>query len=123
MMHELEHWLLGIEQHSAMKLKRCPLCITRGCLAQFKQAAVQGLVRATVLKLGMGCREHFTLKQREVEDCCSKWTAECSNKGIQKQMKAALADINKGFKTLLKGKQSQQQAATPSLAAQIINLF
>ncbi|KAK9821525.1 hypothetical protein WJX74_007107 [Apatococcus lobatus] len=77
-------------------------------------------------------REHFTLKASAVEECCSKWVAGCSNKGLQKQMKTALADIKKGLKALSKGKGPAQpsnplpptaSAPAPSYLSQIINLF
>ena len=72
-------------------------------------------------------------------ECCSGWAAECSNKTLQKQMKAAMADIKKGLKALSKAKSpaqkalakgkspaqasASQSAPPPSYLSQMINLL
>ena len=73
------------------------------------------------------------MKASAVEECCSGWAAGCSNKNLQKHMKAALADIKKGLKALSKTKSPAQASALqpallqpappPSYLSQIINLF
>ena len=80
------------------------------------------MTTGTLLDPGDACREHFTLKQDAMVDCCSNWAAECSSSGLQEQMKSALADIKKGLRAMSKGKGPSEPSSSQPASRTLIPL-